>query len=667
MVKVLRKRKKWFVAGFGVLLIITFLFSGTVDLFRPDPRKQKIAEIAGRPYLALDADHAARDYELLRDLAPGFVIGELDIRDSLHWKLLVTEAERAGLIGERADGADPDWLNDLATTEAAVMIRLQYRDSPGLANFILSNPSFMRQDIDRTLERFETSRPRLVERARLSEDQYDLILAQLRGVTRLVNTYTRAARLSDVRTTIDAADLFDATFADALLLPADLVLDQHPAPTEQDIQAHFAAYAAAEPGTGTHGFGYVQPARVKLEWMELNRAAVFGAVQLDPLEVARHYQRNRDKFPGEYDAERPRIESTLREAKVDQVFAQFDALYKSRLKSAARGLDVRNFVRVLPDDWAQRRPAFNALAEDLRNTVTELTGVPIPLPTVNIRVAQWTRLADARFLPGIGESVLPSGARTVPFTDLLTQVHEINPASVANLQVGFPFELFLTTRATGNRYYLCVLDARTPSPPDSIDEVRDQVVRDLRAKAAYDALASRLDEFRALAASAGLDALAATFARPAADNTPEVPAPSVLRNIRVSRRFAGDASSRALDVPEFRDAVMARVRTLGLTTPPTDANRAERTLAVALPASLSVAVAQTTYPAPMTRENLRTIGDQGFRMLLREESADAAPDAENPFSLAALKQRLNYREFRTRPDGSTEPEPTPEPAPTPGA
>ncbi|MDX2130596.1 MAG: hypothetical protein SFY69_00925 [Planctomycetota bacterium] len=671
MVKVFRKNRKWLLAGFGVLLITTFLFSGTADLFKPDPRKTKLAEAGGQVIYALDSDQAARDYELMRDFAPGTVGFDLGIESGLHWQLLVMEAERAGLVGEEGDGADPGWLGQLAETEAAAEVRLQDSRMPGFANFVFSNPTFFRSQVENVQGRFEAARAQLVSNARLSEDQFDLTLAKLRGIIRLIDAYSNAARLSDRQLRADAFDMFSGTLADAVIIPAERISNETPAPTPEQVQAQYERYKAVNPGEGEHGFGYVQPPRVKLEWLELSRNAVGAAVTLDPVEVSRHYQKNRGSFPGEYDAERANVETALRNAKVDEIVNQFDSIYKSRLKNAARGLPTNNFYKVLPADWASRGPTLTALAADVAKTVSELTGVQVPTPTVTARIAQWTLVRDARLLPGIGEAVLASPTRRVTFEQLLGATHELSPAAALGLQAGFPFDQHLTA-PDGDRFYLHVLEARLPSPPDSIDEVRAEVERDVRRKWAYDKLVSEAPTYRELATSAGLAAVGELFARPADGPLPATPGIAPISNLQISRRIVGGSRDAAsLDIPEVRDAIMDGVKRLGFTVAPDASNVSARTFVIPLPKSLSVGVIQVTYPVPLTQESLRSVSESGLRRLLAQEATAATAQISNAFSLEAVKARLAYRDLRPKGEiEGGEPDPTvdappADPAPTP--
>jgi len=636
MLKVLRKYNKWFLAVGGTLLLITFLFTNTAELFRPDPTKRVVASVGGAKIIAAKFDEAQRDFEALKEFAPITVRYELSITDPTHWMLLAREAERAGLIGDSGDGLE--WIPELAENEARMLAYVEMQR--GNYGPMLNQAAL----IENYQSALPAQRASIAARARLTEAEFDQLLAQLRGVRRLVTLYAGAPRFSDRRGLAEARKVYDGVLADVLVVPADRLTATMPEPTPEAIQAHYDAFRSVRPGEGEHGFGYIQPARVKLEWMQLPIEDIRKAIQLDPLDVSRFYQLNRAQYPGEFAAEKSKIEVLLREEKVKDILTQFDSIYKARLRALARRFENDGAVKKLPADWNIQRPKMESLAADVVQALRDATGVPIPMPNVIERSAQWTRLDQFATTPGLGAASYNVGGQrgAVPIAAVIAAVHELNPESSVGLQVGFPWENFVTDNS-GNRYYFTILDAKATGEPGSLDEVRDQVVADLKRKAAYDTLAADTATVLASAVTGGLAEVAKTFEVKDADGKVLHAAPEVARDIRISRNDAGRFPQ--INDPAFREKVMDTLAALTNYTGPTPENAPDRTVVMPLPKSLSLVAAQLTYPQPMTVEDARTMSRGTYQTLLREEVENATETVVSPFSLEQLKARLEYKDL----------------------
>jgi hypothetical protein len=644
MLKLLRKHKQWFLAAFGVLLLVTFLFTGTSAMFRPDPGKTVVATVGDEPVIAAEADLAQKEFETLRRLAPATLLFELGVENATHWQLLVREARRAGLVADSGDGAD--WLsNELPETEATLTLALDYQRQgfpPQLIMQLISQPSLIQPRIEERRNAMQMLRPTLAADARMTLEQFDQVVARMRAVSRLVGAYQSAARLSDRRTIAAARRVLESVEADVLLISADRLEPDAPEPDEDAIARQYEAYRDKKPGEGEYGFGYVQPPRVKIEYLELSRSAISASITLDPIEVHKFYQQRRSEFPGEFAAEKSRVEARLRETRIDEILNQWDSIYKSRIKAALRGIPVSGGLYILPNDWESRRPSMEALASDITSAVAEATGVRLPSPTVVVRSKQWTRLDRVHTIPGLGQAQFASGRQRLPLPAFLGTLYELAGEAMLGFQSRVPFEHHLDAPG-GNRYYVCVLDWRGESAPDSLDDVRDDVRRDIRMLWAYEQLASRVTELRARCVAEGLEAVGKSFARPGdKDGTAPVAPVEPVRTVRISRVNAGMGRIPEIDEEIVRTQVMDAAERLGMLTPPTPESLEARTLAFHLPKALSVAIIQITYPTPMTLEDMRSIGRNTYQTLLRMEVSEVAPGSGNPFSYDALVKRLRY-------------------------
>jgi hypothetical protein len=210
-----------------------------------------------------------------------------------------------------------------------------------------------------------------------------------------------------------------------------------------------------------------------------------------------------------------------------------------------------------------------------------------------------------------------------------------------------PFDTALQN-AAGDRYYLTVLDWRKESSPDSLEEVQDTVVRDIKTLEAYEKLKGELGKYRALAVSDGLEAVGKLFEKTGEAGMPAIP---VTKNVMVTRQQSRPAMPELQD-QAFRDAVLAAAEALGRTATPTADNAEARTIAAELPATLSVVVMQLGYPMPLTEETMRTVRREQVQDIAAQEwRAVLTPEFRSPFSLEKLKERSGYQDVAEKSSG----------------
>lgn len=635
MVKILRKYNKWLVAGFGSFLLVTWLVSGS-GTFGGDPTKRVVATLAGRKIKALDMLRAEQEFRALKDYVPGIVSLRVGIESGAHWLLLTEQAAAAGMVGDKGDGES--WFNAMVDQEAQyeVMGNPQYR---GIAEYILNNPQMMSQFTQQTLQRLTMMKDRA--RGPLQPGDFNLALSKLRGVLRMIDTFQNAPRLSDVRM-IDAVSKFSTRVSfDAVVVPADRMTNVGE-PDEAKLTELFDKYKNVRKGTGELGFGYQLQKRVKVEWMTLNKAAIGAAVVLDTVEVSKHWQQNREKFKGEFAAERTNVETALRESKVEAAFAEADRVVRARIRSSARGLESVAGVKKLPADWNVKRPSMEEIAKTL---VSDVTAMKFPLPEVQVKAAEFVAIDDFKTMGAIAFAQYRVGTSSGTVEEFLGQTYELSKSNALGLQVGIPFEQPLTDNE-GNRYYVTVLDARLESPAETLDSVRAQVVADAKRLAGFEKLKAEAGTYQVLAITDGLEGVAKLFATPAPVGSPAGTPPTDLaidRRVVVSKQ-QGDQAYPQYDTQELRDALESQVSLLGVTTKVSPENVAQRTLTVPLPTRQGLAVIQITGHEPLSIEVMRTASMVAANgMATRELRAQLKDNvALNPFEYETLRKNMAF-------------------------
>lgn len=636
MNKVMRKYNKWILAVLGVILMVTFLVQGTAQMFRGDPGATVRATMGNRKVTASDIGHAESEYRFIKDLAPNLVRGALAIENSSHWYLLAHEAQEAGLVGETQDGAN--FVETIAEYEGDLRFR-QYRNIPQLQQMIAQQLEQMKQGM-------VEGKNRVAVNAGLREqNDADLTLSKLRGVMRLVKANNlAAARLSDRLATVGMKRFEDTVIMDLLEVPASRLVDSVAKPTEDELKTQFEKYRTTDPATSEDGMGYVLPARVKLEWIGLDKAIVAAAVKLDPIAVNKEYLADRKKYPGEFSAERAKIEKEMTDKRVTQVMDEAERAIKGTIRTLLRGVPEDGAFKTLPADW--QRPSMQSIAEAIVHSVETATTIKLPTPAVQVRETLLTQ-EEVRQLPGIGTATIRMGAKPMPVSDMFFAVRELEPQRSSGVQVGVPFIIAPTADQAENRYYWVVTGAKAKGPAETLDEVRAKVEQDVRTHKALEKLTTDAPAHQALAISEGLDAVAKQFEQPGgAALTPQ-------KNAKITRMSALPSNPLTTD-KLFVEAVFGLAAGLDPLLPPTPENAVQRTIAVAVPKAKSMAVVQITQVRPLTLEKVRTLDENKLLTLRFYENEDLKLKDTNPFSYTALKARWSYKPVKDEEQATTE-------------
>lgn len=643
MLKALNKYKKWILVVGGSLLMIAFLLPEAIRNIRGDPMREVVATVAGEGVRRRDLLIAEREFQALNQLVPEVLRSVGPVENGVHWLLITREAERAGLVAGPREG------EEFITGELAEQMLLRtVRQNPGL----LRSPEdleALREDARRAMRELTA---RAAGHAQMTPDEMHRALSRLRGVLRLVGSYAQAARLSDKRTLRRAVELGEQAVADYFTVRARDLAHAEPRPTADELAAHFARFRDVPRGGGEFGIGYTLPPRVKIQYLTLEMSDVRQAVRIDPVEVRKRYVAQRSTYPGEYETERPRIEAALREAKAQEIIADAVKIVQAEVRKRTQRLDTRDQYRILPPDWEQIRPRFEEIAQFVVEGIRSTHGVELPLPTVTTLAANWLTADDLRALPGLASSVLRHGQTQISMDQAALVVRELPSEShPIIIQVGVPYvEGAFVDASTEARRFLLVLAARDRSPPDSIEELGEAIVDDLKALRVYERLASEASAIRERAAREGLEETARAFASaPPAGQPGEPVVPQVRRLVTVRRDgvmsfdpvLSGDTTfARALlEAAAALDPLATPVSPLPPGSDPS------RTVVVPLSRPMALAVGQVVARRPLTLEQFQQLAAGIATRMGIDELAEVAGDAGflEPFSQDALARRLGLR------------------------
>lgn len=683
MYKLINKYRKWLMVVFGVILMVAFILP-QANHFGFDPMKRKVASIEGRKVTALDMDKARREYDTFRSILeplglptnPNLAKELFGAEDATHWLLLTSAARAGGFFATAADGAQFEReIRDTVVLPLVARGKASQRYGPSLMNsqfgnqlvsMVLNEPE-TRKELDETTDRLM---PALLNTAmrggRMTPDDLNLAFAHAMSVGRMQAAWRQAARVSDRRVALEAASAGDIVYVDHLGISARSLAPLASDPPADLVERLFRENKDKAPGEGAHGFGYRLEPRVKIEWMTVDKAAISASVEVDPVAANRLWRENRATYPGEFAAERSRIEDLLREERTTQILDAVDKAFRAESQRLIGRVSVRGGYRVLPEDWATRQPRLEQIAQLIVTDVEQTAKAKIALPAVIIRDSEHLTRSQLAALPGVGGATVRQGADSVPFADLIMRVRELSPDEQdLILQTGVPFLDGFAADVQGNRYYFQILDTRPAEPPASLDLVRDSVVADARALTQYEQLKAQAELIRSLAATEGFEGVQSFLT----EAYKGVSIPPVQRNIELAKN-AVNLNDRSFDVPAYRDAVLAAAARFDVMKPIDQADKPDRTLVIPLDEPLNLAIVQLVGRSPMSVERMRVEGDF---FLSRLQSTQLDTDAFNAaFNKRSLSQRLNFIDLfpdtsapaDSAPNSTVTPAATPTPTPT---
>lgn len=672
MVKVINKYRQYMLVAFGVVLMVAFIVPQANQLFIGDQLSRKVATVKGSSVTAGDMNRARSEFEVLRSLLDPIGL-RIDLAKELfgaenekHWLLLSRAAQDGGYMATPADGKqfEKDLRDGLLVPQLAKGAALQrnpfLRQAPQyldmLANQELADPAKRKSMEEEAQKRLDIAVMRAAGTAHVSDRDVQLALAKANAIGRMQTAWREAHRISDKRALLEADESGDVVYVDQTLMLAKAIAPLGAAPSPELVQKLFNEFKDVKRGDGDHGFGYRLPARIKIEWMKIDRAAIAASFELDPVEVNKYWRQNQDRFPGKFSDERPKVEAELREQRVESILSTIDKAVSAETIRSLGKIERKGGYRALPADWYTRMPRMEQLAQLTVASAKEIGKVTIPLPQVVVKADQFLTRPELSGIAGIGDSVVRVGSKQFPLPDVAFRVREIvgNDPEVT-VQVGVPFDTY-SQDPEGNRYYFIVLEARKDEPPANLDDVRAQVEMDAKALDQFDKLADQAELMRTIAITDGLDGVGRYFTQA----FPGASAPIQRHKVAVTANNVQGADS-TFNQPEYREAIIDAAKKLDPLKSVIDYPADERTLAIVMRKPLTVAIVQLIGRAPVSIERMRNEGDSfGAMYSAKELPMKAMKDA---FSFSAMKDRMKFVDLTK---GSDEPETgAPETTPSP--
>ncbi|HVZ94473.1 MAG TPA: SurA N-terminal domain-containing protein [Phycisphaerales bacterium] len=590
MFKFLRQYSKHLMAFFGCLLMVAFLLPGALQQFGKQRPGMTVATVDGRKVTAAQMQNSMQDLQYLSQFA-GVLLNQLGIENPEHWFLLTHEAEHAGLVGGAQDGQTLRQIIAEETAQqnlrqlASMMAPDQYRD-------------FFNRQVSQMLTAIDQAHAKALAETRMTPERAEAAMAKLQGVLRLQEAYASAGTLSTGEVLVAAHEALDTAIVDALTIPGSSVTGDNSTITEERMAAHFEKYKSVRKGEGEFGIGYLRPPAAKVDYIGIDGNSVKALVQIDPIEINKYWQQNKSQYPADFEAARPTVEERFRRNALEKLTARFVELVRRESQRSLTGVPDKNGFRELPADWATKRPALADVVQKIKADLGSDTQVPgVQLATPGGELLMQTR-EDLAAMPLMSTLTYRFGERqTIPYADLVMGVKEFtNGQALPGLQAGVFIGPLMSP--TGSVYFIRVLETRGESPPDSLAEVRQQVIKDLQAIDGYQVLLSRQSEIENEVAGTWVGSVGMKYQAQPDSNL-------LVTRQRVTQEGAQVAVRPAVNNQEFRDLVMNRVGAWDPKTEVSTIDPAQKVVSLAVPKELSLVVAQVKGRRPPTIEQFR--------------------------------------------------------------
>jgi hypothetical protein len=599
MFKFLRKHSKWILAIFGTLLMVVFLIPQAIQsLSRSAAFGSATWATVGEDNEEVSAkalQQCQNELRMLQKLQQP-VLGPKPMDNPAHWFLLVREADAAGLVGGH-------WITQMSPEQVQYLQRL-----------------------------VENSDPRFL----------DQTFAKFYGVARMIGMYQSAAKLSDYRLRARAARQFHSVQA----------RDDLPEPTEEEIVAQFEAFKDVDRATDEKGFGYRLPDRAKIEWLTIPdsfiREMVENSPELDGVALLKHWKRNPANKPFPPVESGQAIPDIVRNDLLNSLVAQKrDAIRKfaaDQFIASWRRLEPDNGYLKLPEDWPQRRVDFRVLAERI---TAEFPGLALPIyEAIGDR---WLTERDITLIDAInmawtdkyGENQRPSPAQ------LVAKAKEFGGDPIILIQEGVTGPPLRTT--DNSIVFFRITDTDPSRPPHDLEEVRDEVVADLKRQADYEQLRRQVDSIETMAKEEGLLSVALTFESVVLPKSPV----HIDNTYRVAMQLqTGTAlepapSSLPLIGPHMPtiETIIDRALSFPLDKPLRDIPAEQRTFVVPVDEKLAIMVVELVEQYPLDRQRFSQLVSAGLlqRLLLGEELEQIDGSVQEAFSFETMVKRHNFK------------------------
>jgi len=490
-------------------------------------------------------------------------------------------------------------------------------------------------------------------------------VAKFIGVFRTLNLTVTAMTKSEAEMRVVALNELDKIRVHLVVIHAESFVDPSESFSDQQLQEQFDKYRAEKKRTGVQ-FGYYQSPRVQLQYFKVSSDAVAANLRIrdKTLETrAREYWRDHKSDPA---FRRPADEDTSAESKDVQPSPFFDTFEEARdiaiqaVRKQLAGSEIDKITgwlqQALSEPWfaiEDGEDGYKAATPELLSP-DHYQAVLDQIPpgrkfgnAVTIHETGFFSKDEALTVPDIGMTSAKVGSRTRLLKHLAFHVQGIEPIPASRqadlspyIALGQSSPVVLSNDA-GDRFVFRVLGVRPAGPADNLEQVRDQVVEDLRLAKGYERAQQAADRLLASVTSEGLkaawDAAEDLKGLPAPAPAYYSPAPFSRRRTGMYGLPAGKAKAYLSGIGLVGETFIDWCFTLG-EAPPDD-----RVKAYYLDPQAVATVVEWVEEIPLRSDAYETNRER----IVREVNDDSVAEAVNQWlSPARIRDRNGYMEVK---------------------
>ena len=508
MMKWLRVHTKEIMVVTVLLAMFSFVGgSALVQILSPNPDREPMFKAFGHEFLAGDYRLAQRDTEILKLMGIGWQYDQPDRRMSVEdWCALEEEAQKAGV--KVSDSEIEQTIKQMEEIHKMI-----YHEDIDMLEAMRNRP-----------ERFTPPAVRHAIRRHMT-------------IMKHAEPISASAAPSESQVKHYVRDTQDKIKVMLVSLDAEKFVDPNQKFTAEELQAQFDKYKEQDKSTSESGMGYKYPRRVKLQYAVANVKKIEPQLNVNFDEVKNYWKANKSKYrkivyedapqpitsqptsaPTTQPAKIPRsVEKTLGEAKAD-VERDLRKRDSQRISEQA----MAKLAATLQKPWLEQKtspdtgyksiPASVTGANYMKETAERIGhefGVQIEFKETGLLSAEDVeKLDDLKNAAVLAET----GATGMKLSELAFRVpaflkhekNELGADSSMSLQMNQTPDSPLMTPQRDRIVIFRVVEADEAKSPAKMDDVRDQVEKDLRIAAAMKVLEPRAKEVCAAAQHIGL-------------------------------------------------------------------------------------------------------------------------------------------------------------------
>jgi len=348
------------------------------------------------------------------------------------------------------------------------------------------------------------------------------------AVRRTALTLAQAAAPSEAMVRARTRDVLEPLQVNAVVVPAKMFVDRNQTFPEDELQAQFEKYKAKEAGEGLD-FGYYRRPRVKVRFVEVDRDKLAESIGIANLEgraralysdmVVRQdplIKRPQEQLDAADEGPAPSPVLSWEEAK-EKVVAAVRRKQADEMARRIAGWLIQKDNNLWLDGTRKENGYFPAPEgvsdrDHYRKLIDRLPREINYPEAVTVWDSNFFTQADAGDVAKIGYAQYePLRGASIPFGRLAFLTESMVPEVpedaanrtdyIATYQTS-PYPL--TDPIRGHMFVFRVIDSKQGRPAESLDEVRDEVVADLRLLQAFKEAEARAESLRSCAVGEGL-------------------------------------------------------------------------------------------------------------------------------------------------------------------